>query len=108
MSMLNNEDKNKLKTYLEFLSRKRDVFVGEKMNESLPKKAKYLFILQDCNEKNVANLLYYKKVNADLIVVHYKGSFPIKDVLGYEKLNAFSTTDINLGKAIASILEKDM
>lgn len=106
--MLNKEEENKLRTYLEFLLRKRDVFVGEKMNESLPKKAKYLFILPDCNEKNVSNLLYYKTINADLTIVHYKGYFPIKDVLGYEKLNAFSTTDINLGKAIASILEKDM
>ena len=106
--MLTAKEENNLKTYLGFALKKKAVFVGVKMEELLKKKkATYLFILSSCNEKKKEELTSFQNDNPKLIIYHYLGDYNIKEVLGYEKLNAFIITDNNLASAIKNTLEAD-
>ncbi len=106
--MLSKENEQRLNSYLGFALRKKAIYVGLKMEEMIVKrKANYLILLPSCTEKKEEHFLKLKEKNSSLTIFRYQGNFEIKEILGYELLNAFVVTDDHLAKAIISTLQDD-
>lgn len=108
--MLQEKQIKSLKGYLGFTKRKRSIYVGLKMEEMLArKKACYLFLLPSCSEKKEEELSHYQDNNPDLVIYRYQGkAVDLKEMLGYELLNAFCVSDVHLAKAILDVLKADI
>lgn len=107
--MLSDKEVSLLKTYFGFANKKKAILVGEKMDEYLSKnKSCYFLILPDCNLKRRVYLEEMVKDKMNVITMIYSGNINLNEYVQYERLNAIVITDINLGKAIFSILEEEI
>lgn len=108
--MLTDKQKQSLDSYFGFAKRKKAIFVGMKMEEMIArKKSSFVLLLPSCSLKKEEELRHYSEKNPDLVFFRYQGSsYDIKEVLGYELLNALTITDCHLAKAIKEVLSEDM
>lgn len=108
--MLSEVQIKKLDTYFGFAMKKRAIYVGLKMEEMVErKKLNYIVVLPTCSEKKFDEISSYRSKNPNLVIFRYTGDgYSIRSILGYEMLNAVGVDDINLAKAIQSLLEEDM